>query len=159
MARVLVHPRPFRRVHDKNKIGQPRLGWVYVSHQHEPDATARRALRGAMVRLVRPDTGRTIYRRLGFRPTLRVGARDVSGEGHDAPPAELALDWDSWLELLDDDEKANASYPLRIERAFALLPMLGVGHPEPSVRASATLGLAGLATGLISLMVSLLLAL
>ncbi len=149
MARVLIDRTPFRLFFDASMYERARAGWVYVSYRLIPDKARRRALHGALVRLVREDTGRAIHRRLAFHASV-PRPKDEPGAEH------IVLDWASWLDLLRGESDERRSLHLRVERTRALLPRLGLGHPDPTVRASATLGLLGLVTGLVSLFVSLL---
>lgn len=156
MPETLITDRIYRRTHDLRKARDgnpttpPTPGWVYVSPSLV-DARERRRLRRRLVRVVRADReGLAVHRRLRYGPRLRKGNGDE--------PAEMGLDWDSWLDLLGDDERPSEveAVPLRIEASANPLAHLGLGHPDPTVHAAALLGLLGMCTGLVGLLISLL---
>ena len=155
MAKRALSCGRFRRVHDLAKrsgdspAAAPRLGWVYVSHRAlapgAEDRRVRRRLRGALVAIRCAASGRTIHRRLAFRPNLKI---PKAGE-----PGEIGLDWDSWIALTDGETggEEDGAHTLEIRRSRALLAWMGVGHPDPTVHAAAVLGVVALALGVVSL--------
>ncbi len=142
----------FRRVFDLSKQGTtppaspPRPGWIYLPAAVVGDKAVRRRCRGRLVRIVARDTGVAIHRRLAFGARLR--------KGDDGTPGEVGLDWDSWIVLHDggDDE---APLDLEIRPSRSLVAWAGVGHPDPTVHTAAVLGLAGLALGILSIVLAL----
>ena len=142
----------FRRVFDLSKQGgdpptsPPRPGWVYLPPALVADKTRRRRWRGRLVRIVARQTGVAIHRRLAFGARLRKGG--------DGTPGEVGLDWDSWNALQDGGDADVLDLEIRPSRS--LLAWAGVGHPDPTVHTAATLGLVGLALGILSLVLALL---
>ncbi|RMG99382.1 MAG: hypothetical protein D6705_03310 [Deltaproteobacteria bacterium] len=149
MARASICEGRFRRVYDLAKSGRreggvshpPRAGWVYLPMTAVPDKAARRRLRGRLVRIAATETGSTIHRRLAFGARLRRPDGDA--------PGEIGLDWDSWIELQDGQDEGDLSVEVTPSRS--LLAWAGIGHPDPTVHAAATLGVVGLLLGALSL--------
>ena len=146
---IVVSEREFTQAYNLGREGgpavRPKPGWVYIHHGMVPDRADRQTLRLSLVR-VSCSNGRAIHRRLRWGPSLRTGA--------DGGPAQIGLDWDSWLEL--NPEADENQLTLKIDSSRSILAWFGVRHPEPTVHAAALLGVVGVVLGAIGLVLGIL---
>ena len=138
------------------------LAGFAVSHLYVKPLSNRRKVRRQWWRIKRKKTNRCIYRTLSFHPPLKTEKWVLASEAEPEDNSEIILDWDGWVDLLEDNEKAEECLELSItlvrwwqviQRAKCLWR-----HPEPTHRLTNRLGLLSLGLGILSIVLTLLLA-
>ena len=137
----------------------PMAGFA-VSHLHIKPKSDRRKVRRQWWRIQRRDTNRHVYRTLSFHPPLKTEKWVLTSEAAPEDNPEIILDWDGWVDLLEDDEEANESLDLSITlvRWWQFLSQARClwRHPDPTHRLAGKVALISLFLGAVALVVTLL---
>lgn len=131
----------------------PPEGSVAISHRFVTDKGGRRHSTGRWYKLRTVDDGRSIFRVLTFDPTLAGG---TNPEGAGEQPAELAIDWGGWLELIDHADETASPRQIEFTRARPWhFPRIAITHPDPVSRVALKVAAVAFVLGVIPFVVSL----
>ncbi len=122
-------------------------GWFAVTWRLIPDKSTRRKAHGKWHKISNTENGKSEYRILRFKPTLK---------GSDTKEDyEIAIDWQAWVKLNDysGDEKKTLNLKIKEIPRWQYLFMANK-HPDPVYRVAGSLGLISLLLGIISLIIS-----
>lgn len=124
------------------KVGLPQ-GWIVVRHDHVATKLERRRTHGRWVAVRSAEA--TVFRILRYSPRL--------------PAGDIVMDWVGWIDLQGrtDDEVEAMDITITLAR-WDQLPFIPFRHIDPGYRLSAWLGALSLGLGILSVVLSVVLA-